>query len=91
MFKRGEMVTICKAALAKGPMNTRQLSAELLKAKGLDASDKVLAKAISTALFMLCGFRREVARSSARAGRRPLGSGDCHNCVDGEPSGLGRA
>ena len=27
MFKRGEMVAICKAALAKGPMNTRQLSA----------------------------------------------------------------
>jgi hypothetical protein len=45
MFKRGEMVAICKAALAKGPMNIRWLSAVLLNAKGLDASDKVLARA----------------------------------------------
>lgn len=51
MFKRGEMVAICKAALAKGPMNTRQLSAVLLNAKGLDATDKVLAKAISYRLI----------------------------------------
>jgi len=51
MFKRGEMVAICKAALAKGPMNTRQLSAVLLNAKGLDANDKVLAKAISYRLI----------------------------------------
>lgn len=32
-------------------MNTRQLSAALLDAKGLDASDKVLAKAISYRLI----------------------------------------
>jgi hypothetical protein len=51
MFKRGEMVAICKAALAKGPLNTRQLSAMLLNAKGLDATDKVLAKAISYRLI----------------------------------------
>jgi hypothetical protein len=51
MFKRGEMVAICKAALAKGPMNTRQLSAVLLNAKGLDAADKVLAKAVSYRLI----------------------------------------
>jgi hypothetical protein len=51
MFKRGEMVAICKAALAKGPMNTRQLSAVLLNAKGMDAADKVLAKAISYRLI----------------------------------------
>ncbi len=58
MFKRGEMVAIAKAALAKGPMNTRQLSAVLLNAKGLDASDKVLAKAISYRLnFTRCGYR----------------------------------
>jgi hypothetical protein len=33
MFKRGEMVAISKAALAKGRLNTRQLSAFLLNAK----------------------------------------------------------
>jgi hypothetical protein len=51
MFKRGEMVAICKPALTRGPMNTRQLSAMLLNAKGLDAADKVLAKAISYRLI----------------------------------------
>jgi hypothetical protein len=62
MFKRGEMVAICKAALAKGPMNTRQLSAVLLSAKGLDASDKVLAKAISYRLI-------HALRIQARSGK----------------------
>jgi hypothetical protein len=62
MFKRGEMVAICKAALAKGPMNTRQLSAVLLDAKGLDASDKVLAKAISYRLI-------HALRIQARSGK----------------------
>jgi hypothetical protein len=62
IFKRGEMVAICKAALAKGPMNTRQLSAVLLNAKGLDASDKVLAKAISYRLI-------HALRIQARSGK----------------------
>ncbi len=62
MFKRGEMVAICKAALAKGPMNTRQLSAVLLNAKGLDATDKVLAKAISYRLI-------HALRIQARSGK----------------------
>jgi hypothetical protein len=51
MFKRGEMVAIAKAALANGPMNTGQLSALALNAKGLDASDNILAKAISYRLI----------------------------------------
>jgi len=51
MFKRGEMVLLLRQRLAKGPMNTRQLSAVLLHAKGLDASDKVLARAISYRLI----------------------------------------
>ena len=51
MFKRGEMVGIAKAALANGPQNTRQLSAAVLKAKGLDPNDKVLGKAISHRLI----------------------------------------
>jgi hypothetical protein len=46
LFKRGEMVAIAKAALANGPQNTRELSAAVLKAKGLDPGDRVLAKAI---------------------------------------------
>lgn len=51
MFKRGEMAAIARAALADGPQNTRQLALAIMKAKGLDAGDKVLAKAISYRLI----------------------------------------
>jgi hypothetical protein len=51
LFKRGEMVAIAKQALADGPQNTRQLSAAVLKAKGLNPGDKVLAKAIGHRLI----------------------------------------
>jgi len=51
LFKRGEMVTIAKAALANGPQNTRELSAAVLKARGLDPGDQVLAKAIGKRLI----------------------------------------
>ncbi|HUZ34040.1 MAG TPA: hypothetical protein VMV19_18320 [Xanthobacteraceae bacterium] len=46
LFKRGEMVAICREALKTGPKNTRQLAALILEARGLDAGDRVLAKAI---------------------------------------------
>lgn len=51
MFKRGEMVAIAKAALADGPKDTRQLSAAIMTAKGLDPADKVLVKAIGYRLI----------------------------------------
>ena len=51
LFKRGEMVAIAKEALANGPQNTRQLSGAVLKAKGLNPGDQVLAKAISKRLI----------------------------------------
>jgi hypothetical protein len=51
LFKRGEMVAICRGALKTGPKNTRELSALILEAKGLNAGDRVLAKAISYKLI----------------------------------------
>jgi len=51
LFKRGEMVAICRDAMKTGPKNTRELSALILEAKGLDAGDRVLAKAISYKLI----------------------------------------
>jgi hypothetical protein len=51
LFKRGEMAAISREALKTGPKNTRQLSALILEAKGLDAGDKVLAKAVSYRLI----------------------------------------
>lgn len=51
LFKRGEMVAICREALKTGPKNTRELSALILEAKGLNAGDRVLAKAVSYKLI----------------------------------------
>ncbi len=51
LFRRGEAWTICAGALAKGPQDTRQLPLELMKAKGMDLGDSVLAKAIGHRLI----------------------------------------
>ena len=45
---RGETTKLCFAALAaEGPLDTRQLTERVMRAKGLDFGDKVLAQAIS--------------------------------------------
>ncbi|HEX8168896.1 MAG TPA: hypothetical protein VF601_24295 [Beijerinckiaceae bacterium] len=51
ILKRGEAVTICKEALRDGPLTTRQLAIRVMQAKGLDAGDKVLAKALASRLI----------------------------------------
>jgi hypothetical protein len=51
LFKRGEMAAICREALKDGPRNTRELAVGIMKAKGLDTGDKVLAKAIGYRLI----------------------------------------
>ncbi|MGE0280079.1 MAG: hypothetical protein AB7P20_05630 [Rhizobiaceae bacterium] len=62
LFKRGEAVAICKRALADGPMDTRQLALAVIKAKGLDHGDKVLAKSIGYKLI-------HALRLQARSGK----------------------
>lgn len=48
LFRRGELVTLCKAALAEhGPLDTRELSTQVVRAKGFDEADKELRKAIA--------------------------------------------
>jgi hypothetical protein len=43
LFQRGEIVSICKAALAaEGPLDTRELALRVIQAKGMDESDTVL-------------------------------------------------
>jgi hypothetical protein len=51
LFRRGEPWAICAAALAKGPLSTQELALELMKAKGMDLTDAVLAKAIGGRLI----------------------------------------
>ena len=42
LFKRGETWAISRAALeARGALTTRELTQELMKAKGLEAGDRV--------------------------------------------------
>jgi hypothetical protein len=51
LFKRGEPWAICAAALASGPHDTRELALELMKAKGMDTADTVLAKGFTNRLI----------------------------------------
>src|SRR5581483_9611435 len=51
LFKRGEQTKLCLAALVDGPLTTRQLALYIMKAKGLNQADKVLAKSIGNRLI----------------------------------------
>ena len=47
MFARGEMVRLCKEALASGPKTTKELALHVMASKGLDTGDKVLEHAMA--------------------------------------------
>jgi hypothetical protein len=70
LFKRGEVVSICKAALAReGELDTRQLAQRVMTAKGLDTGDKVLARSLS--LRIVQALRMQEKRGKiAGAGKR---------------------
>jgi hypothetical protein len=51
LLARGEAMTLCKQALADGPMNTRQLALYVMDAKGMDTTDRVLAKSVASRLI----------------------------------------
>lgn len=46
LYRRGEMVKIAKAALASGPLDTRELAAHVLAARGFNTDDPVLRQAV---------------------------------------------
>jgi hypothetical protein len=64
LFKRGEPIALCKQALAQGPMTTRQLALYVMKSKGLDQGDKVLAKTIG--LRLIHALRMQCERGNVR-------------------------
>jgi hypothetical protein len=68
ILARGEAIKLCKAALAEGPMNTRQLAQHVMEAKGLDLGDKVLAKAVAGRLIhgLRQQWRRELINGDER-------------------------
>ncbi|HZS64244.1 MAG TPA: hypothetical protein VFA53_07090 [Xanthobacteraceae bacterium] len=71
LFKRGEQTRLCLAALVDGPLTTRQLALYIMKAKGLNQADKVLAKSIGSrlihALRLLRRQRRVVTTGRVKA------------------------
>lgn len=42
LFRRSEVMELCRAALAEGPQNTRQIAEYIIRAKGFDERDKHL-------------------------------------------------
>ncbi|WP_339831189.1 hypothetical protein [uncultured Parvibaculum sp.] len=70
LFKRGEVVGICKDALAReGNLDTRELAHRVMTAKGLDTGDKVLSR--SLCLRIVQALRMQEKRGKiAGAGKR---------------------
>lgn len=51
VFKRAEKIALCREALVSGPMTTKEVALFLMRRKGLDTGDKVLAKAVANNLI----------------------------------------
>ena len=51
LFARGELMRLCKDALASGPKTTKELALHVMAAKGLDTGDKVMARAMAMRLI----------------------------------------
>jgi hypothetical protein len=47
LFKRGEIVIICKQALKDGPLDTRELALCVIRAKGMDIADAILRRSVA--------------------------------------------
>jgi hypothetical protein len=78
LFRRGEMVTLCKQALGTSPepMTTRELAAFVIEAKGWDRDDKQLRQAVAYRLVQALNRqskRGAVASMGKRAGVRMWG------------------
>jgi hypothetical protein len=58
LLKRGETTAICMRALAdEGPLDTRELTQRVMKAKGLDLADKVMAQSIALRIVQTLRMR----------------------------------
>jgi hypothetical protein len=72
LFARGEMMRLCKEALASGPKTTKELALHVMAAKGLDTGDKVLAHAI--AHRMIHALRQQWRRGQLQDGGKAKGA-----------------
>ncbi len=74
LWKRGEMVAVCRAALAaEGPLDTRELAVRVLRAKGLDEADKVMRQTVAFRVVQALGIaakRKTIETDGKRKGVR---------------------
>jgi hypothetical protein len=53
LFRQGELIGLCRAALAEGPQSSRQLAEYVIRHKeGLDASDRQMVAAVTHRVAM---------------------------------------
>jgi len=73
-FKKGEVVKLCRAALAvESPLSTRELAVRIIRAKGMDEGDKVLRKAVAYRIGqVLRGASRRGDIASEKQGRQKV-------------------
>lgn len=84
IFKRRELVALAKEALAKnGPMDTREIAAACITAKGLDAGDRVLVKAITYKLIHALRLHANLGRLVALGKRGAARVWGLPGCTDG--------
>lgn len=73
LYKRGELWTICKAALeAEGPLDTRELAVRVIRAKGLDEGDHVLR--VNIAYRCVQALRMQAKRGKVAAAGKQKGA-----------------
>jgi hypothetical protein len=58
VFRRGETTSLRLEALGSGPKDTRELAVVVMKAKGLDTSDRVLCKAVALRIVQTLRMRQ---------------------------------
>jgi len=69
LFRYGEMAKLCRDALADGPLTSAQVAARVMALKGMDATDKELARSVAfSVLHSMRGMknRRIVDRTKVR-------------------------
>ena len=73
MFKRGELFSLCNAALADAPkgLDTRELARAVIRVKGMDEADTVLRKAICFRVVQV--MLREKARGHVTTAEKRRG------------------
>ncbi len=76
LFRRGELWMLCLKFLGEhGPQDTRELSKRVAEAKGMDAADPVLCKAIAYRIVQAMTLQWKRGSSEARGSGRVFGCG----------------